>query len=249
MPIVDRKEARESGFAQVREAMLSFVGDVVSAEFGQWGGKLLDEDTGKPIPPKEFLEVSCVNVEVLEVTEELAMAIDEWNFRVNCSNFRGSFWVEDFLESADRAKLLIPDDLVGKRITWKKVIRTWEIRGKPVSYSNYVIDKVAITPKAAPRVVSRTPTPVAQAVGEVAAEGAEESSSSGAVEDPMELALELAVGKTETQFRSAVSLHPKFVNSPLLPLAKAGAITQALVKDGKLIEVQEGNKTIYQKTE
>ena len=101
MPITKREEAKESGFAQVREAMLSFAGDVVSAEFGQWGGKLIDEDTGKPILPREFLEVSCVNVEVLEVTEELVMAIDEWNFRVNCSDFKGSFWVEKFLESAD----------------------------------------------------------------------------------------------------------------------------------------------------
>jgi len=241
MPLVNRGEARESGFAQVREAMLSFEGDVVSAEFGQWGGKLIDEDTGKPIPPKEFLEVSCVDVNVLEVSEELAMAIDEWNFRVNCSDFKGSFWVEDFLASADKAKLLIPDDLIGKRIVWKKAIRTWEIRGKAVSYANFVIDSVKVAPKAAPKIapkVSATPA----VVEEVAEETAE-------VEDPMGLALELAVGKTETQFRSAVSLHPKFVNSPLLPLAKAGAITQALVKDGKLVEVQEGNKTIYQKPE
>jgi len=247
MPITKREEARESGFAQVREAMLSFEGTVVTPDnpddwFGQWGGTLIDEDTGKPVPPKEYLEVKCVDVAVLEVSEELAMNIDEWNFRVNCSDFKGSFWVEDFLASADKAKLLIPDDLGGKRIVFKKATRTWDIKGKPVSYSNYVIGSVKVAPKAAPRVVSATPV----VTEEVAEEVAEQS---GGAVDPMEIALELAVGKTETQFRSAVSLHPQFVNSPLLPLAKAGAITQALVKDGKLIEVQEGNKVIYQKPE
>ena len=63
----------------------------------------------------------------------------------------------------------------------------------------------------------------------------------------MELACELAVGKTEAQFRSAISLSPKFVSSPLLPIAKAGLVTAALLKEGKLVEVKEGNKTIYRR--
>jgi hypothetical protein len=33
----------------------------------------------------------------------------------------------------------------------------------------------------------------------------------------------------------------------LLPLAKAGAITQALVNEGKLNRVKEGNKEVYHK--
>lgn len=231
MPLTKREEARESGFAQVREAMQSFAGDVVSAEFGLWGGKLIDEDTGKPIPPKEFLEVTCTNVEVLETTEELAFVPDEWNFRVNCSDYKGSFWVEDFLASADRAKLLIPDDLSGKRILWKKATRSWDIKGKPVSYTNFIIDKVSEG--------RAQPTP--QVVD------APQAGTAQPAEDPMVIACNLAVDKTETQFRSAISLHPKFVGSPLLSLAKAGAITKALVDEGKLVEVQEGNKTVYAK--
>lgn len=253
MPLVRREDAKESGFAQVREAMTKFEGDVVRAEFGQWGGKLIDEDTGKPIPPREFLEIECVNVEVLEVTEELAMAIDEWNFRVNCSDFKGSFWVEKFLESADRFKLLIPDDLVGKRITWVKVtleaVDGKGVRKPKFDSTNYIIESVKAAPKAAPKITPKV-TPAAEAVEEVTEETAvAEEPATGGAEDPMEVALELAVDKTETQFRSAISLHPQFVNSPLLPLAKAGAITQALVKDGKLVEVQEGNKTVYKRPE
>lgn len=236
-PLTDRKQAKESGFAQVREALQSFEGDVVSAEFGQWGGTLIDED-GNPIPPKEFLEVSCVNVKVLTVSEELAMPIDEWSFRVNCSDFKGSFWVEDFLESADKAKLLIPDDLTGKRIVFVKVSRTWDIRGKDVTYTNFVIGSIKGAAGATPQVVAPAPSKGAPAVVPVA---------QPAEADPMEIALDLAVDKTETQFRSAISLHPSFVNSPLLPLAKAGAITKSLVEQGKLVEVTEGNKTIYKK--
>lgn len=244
-PIIHRSEAKESGFAQVREALQSFVGDVISAEFGMWGGTLVD-DTGKPIPPKEFLEISCVNVEILEISEELAFTPDEWNFRVNCSDYKGSFWVEDFLASADKVKLLIPDDLVGKRIAWKKAIREYEIKGVKVAAINFIIDKVvgaATVTAPAPRLIpAYRPSEVAPGVEEPVNVPVE-------TEDPMEIALGLAVGKTETQFRSAISLHPKFVSSPLLPLAKAGAITKSLVEQGKLVEVQEGNKTIYQKPE
>ena len=245
MPLTDKSKAKESGFAQVRAAMQSFEGDVVAAEFGQWGGKLIDEETGKILPPREFLEIETVNVKVLEVTEELVMAIDEWNFRVNCSDFIGSFWVEEFLESADRAKLLIPDNLVGKRIRWRKVtleaVDNKGVRKPKFDATNFVIDAVlgeaGTPPPASPKVIAS-----AQAE-EVAVEPAQVAPA----EDPMEIACELAVGKTEPQFRSAISLHPSFVGSQLLPLAKAGAITQALVKEGRLVEVTEGNKTIYQK--
>jgi len=239
MPLTKRDEAKESGFAQVRAALQSFEGDVVSAEFGKWGGKLIDEETGKPLPAREFLEVKCVNVKVLTVSEELAMPIDEWGFRVNCSDFKGSFWVEEFLASADEAKLLIPDDLVDKRIVWEKVTLEASdrdgVRTPKFDSTNFVIGSIKGAAGATPQVVA----PVAAT--------AQEAVAATPAEDPMAIALELAVDKTETQFRSAISLHPSFVNSELLPLAKAGAITQALVKEGKLVEVQEGNKTIYKK--
>lgn len=237
MPLTDRKQARESGFAQVRAALQKFKGTVISAEFGQWGGQLFNED-GQPLPPREFLEITCTDVEVLEVTEELVMPIEEWGFRVNCSDFKGSFWVDKFLESADKYKLLIPDDLVGKIVTWDKV--TLVARDPKYNSTNYVIAGVEVS-KAAPRVV-KPEAPVAPVeVAEEEAEAAKEAV------DPMDIALELAVGKTEAQFRTAVSLDPQFIKSPLLALAKAGAITQALVNDGKLVIVKEGNKEVYQK--
>ena len=237
MPITNREQAKESGFAQVREAMIAFEGDVVRAEFGQWGGALIDED-GKKLPVREFLEVENTNVKVLEVSEELAFMPDDWNFRINCSEFKGSFWIENFLLSADNAKLLIPDDLAGKRILWRKANQTYNIKGKEVVASNFVIDKVlGAAAMVEPTIV------LPGAVAPIASAPAVTPS----VEDPMAMALELAVGKTEAQFRSAITLAPEFKGNPLLPLAKAGAITAALVKEGKLVEVQDGNKVIYQK--
>ena len=247
-PITKREEAKEGGFAQIREALVSFEGDVIAqdargnkTEFGMWGGKLIGED-GKPIPPKEYLQIVCANVVPLEVTEELSMDISEgWTFRVNCSDYKGSFWVDAFLLSADKNKVLIPEGLIGKRITFKRF--TLEAREPKYNSTNYVIDKVSKAAIAAPKIVAKTtPAPAAAPIEEVAAEAVEVSSN-----DPMEIALELAVGKTEQQFRSAVALHPEFVNSPLLPLAKAGAITQTLVNDGKLKLVTQGNKQVYQK--
>lgn len=230
MPLTDRSQAKESGFAQVREALQKFEGTVASAEWGQWGGKLVDED-GNKIPPREFLEVSNVDVEVLEVTEELVMPIEEWNFRVNVSEYKGSFWVEEFLASADKAKVLIPDDLGGKRIVWKKV--TLVARDPKYNSTNFVLESIKGEVKVAPKVV-KVKTPIT-----VVEEEAEEVPDEGGGIDPMEAALELAIGKTEAQFRTAVSLDPQFANSPLLPMAKAGVITQSLVNDGKLVLVDK----------
>lgn len=250
MPITDRSQAKESGFGQVREALVRFVGDIVSAEFDKWGGKLVDDD-GKVISPREFLEITCVNVEVLEVTEELSMAIDEWNFRVNCSDFKGSFWIEEFLASADKAKLLIPDGLVGKRVTFKKVtLEAFDKDGaaKPqYNSTNFVIDSVEGGKKTAPKVTvkAKAVAPVVQAQAEpeeVTAETAEGTSD----DDPMSQCTVLAIGKTEKQFRSAVALSPALLNSPLLPLAKAGAVTASLVSEGKLVLVGDGEKAVYQ---
>lgn len=230
MPITDRSQLKAGGFAQVRAALLKFEGDVTRAEFDQWGGKLLDED-GNPLPPREFLEVECTNNTVLEVSEDLSMDIEErFSFRVNCATATGSPW-DIFLESADKAKLLVPDDFVGKRIIWKKV----EVPGSEPKYTTniFVIDKVktATVVKSAPKVVAKAaPAPVK----EVAAEEEEVETTSGTI-DPMQAAMVLAVGKTEQQFRTAIGLDPTFQNSPLLPMAKAGVITQALVNEGKLV--------------
>lgn len=223
MPITDRNQAKEGGWAQIREALIAFEGDVKSAEFDQWGGKLVDDD-GKPLPPKEFLEIQCDNVEVLEVTEELTMSITDMNFRINCSDFKGSFWVDKFLASADEHKILVPGGLVGKRLVFRK--ETLEARDPKYNSTNYVIAGVK---EAKGKVESTKPT-----VPEV----------SGEAEDPMDIAISLAVGKTEAQFKTAVALDPTLAVSPLLSLAKAGMLTQALISDGKLVLGEDGK---YQK--
>jgi hypothetical protein len=228
MPLTNRDEAKEGGWKQVREAVQVFEGDVVKAEFGQWGGQLID-DAGKPVPPKEFLEVACVSVNVIEVMGEMSFIPTEFGFRVNCSDFKNSFWVEDFLLSADKAKLLIPDDMIGKRIRFKKASRV----GSDPKYTstNFIIDAVLGASGSAPIATTPAPSPVPATTGA----------------DPMVELLELAVGKTEAQFRSAVSLNPAFANSPFLALVKAGAITASLIKEGKLKIVKDGSKEVYQK--
>jgi hypothetical protein len=247
-PITDRSKAKEGGFAQVRSALLKFKGDVDSAEFGKWGGKLVDDD-GKPIAPREFLEIHSVNNEVLEVTEELSMDITaEHTFRENCSDFKGSFWMDKFLESVEKFGILIPEGLIGKRITWEKaVLEAVNKDGTPnpkYNSTNYVI--VAVESPSTAKVATKVVTPaVTKATPKT--ESAEVPAVVAPAIDPMEIAANLAVGKTEAQFKTAISLDPNFANSPLLPLAKAGMITLALVNDKKLIIVEQGNKKVYQK--
>jgi len=225
MSVYKKEDAKSGGWGQVREALQSFEGDVVSIDEGQWGGKLIDDD-GNVIPPKTFFEVECANNVPLEVTEELEMDISEaFSFRINMSDYDGSFWVDEFLASADAHKVLLPDGIKGKRVTWKKVTKEWEIKGVKRSYTNYVIAGVADV--GAPSTATpATPTPTT------------EQAPPPPDVDPMAIALELAFDKTEAQFRSAITLHPQLKGSPLLPLAKAGAITAALVKEGKLVEVE-----------
>lgn len=243
--LTDRSKAKQGGFAQVRAALKKFEGDVVGAEEGQWGGQMFD-DNGKPLPPKEFLEISCVNVEVLETTEELSMPIDEWNFRVNCSEYDGSFWVDKFLEAADRFKIQIPNQLIGKRIIWEKVPMTFSRKdGTEITSENFVIAgiKGEATAKAPNTQPNTQPTTAPSPPQEVPATSPESAQSA----DPMEIAADVAVGKTEAQFRAAIATNPTFANSPLLAMAKAGAITQTLVNEGRLVLAKEGNKDIYKR--
>jgi hypothetical protein len=238
MPLYDRSQAKESGFAQVRDAMVAFEGDVVAVEEGQWGQSQYDREANRA--PKEFIEVKCMNVKVLEVTEELSMIPTEWDFRVNTSMSKNSFWVEMFLKSADDNKVLLPAGIIHKRILWKKASMPYKIRAKgdepekEGNSTNFIIEKVigdvGATPKVAVKVASKSaPAPVAAPVS--------------AQVDLMAVAIELAVGKTEEQFRDAASKHPQFAASPLLPLAVSGGITQALLNGKKLKMVDN----LYQK--
>lgn len=224
MPVTKRSEAKESGWAQVRAALTKFEGDVLSADFDTYPPSVGED--GKPLPPKEFLEVVCANVKVLEFTEPLSMDINgqEYTFRVNCSDYTGSFWIEDFLEAADRFKLLIPDDIVGKRLLWKRLSREFDIKGVKRYAVGFVVDGVI---------------------------GSAATSDSGgvapaAVLDPMVVSLELAVGKTEEQFRSSISLSPG-LDDAFKTLAKTGAITNYLVTENKLVIVTEGDRQVYRK--
>jgi hypothetical protein len=235
MPIYDRTQAKESGFAQVREAMVAFEGEVVAVEEGQWGQSQYDREANRA--PKEFIEIKCINVKPLEVTEELSMIPTEWDFRVNTSMSKNSFWVEMFLKSADDNHILLPTGLIGKRVLWRKASMPYTIRakgGEPEkegNTSNFIIDKVLSETGAASKTVAKPATKTAAKV------------AAPASVDLMAVALDLAVGKTEAQFQEAVKAHPQFAASPLLPLAISGGITQALLNGKKLKQVDN----LYQK--
>ena len=227
MPLYDRSQAKESGFAQVRESMVAFEGDVVAVEEGEYPAK--PDGQGGVMKKGEYIDIKNINVKVLEVTEELTMIPTEWDFRVNTSMSKGSFWIEEFLKSADDNNIQMPNGLVGKRILWRKKSMPFKIKGEDKVATNFVIDKiVGSSPAVAPKI-----TPVSTPA----------VTSPAPAVDLMEVALELAVGKTEALFREAVSSHPQFVSSPLLPLAKAGGVTQALLSTNKLKLVGD----VYQK--
>ena len=235
MALLDRSKAKESGFGQVRKAILKFEGDVVRAEFGLWGSQL--DENGKPLPPREFLDIETVNNTVLEIAEEPSMDITErFSFRVNCSESRGSFWVEDFLLSADENKILLPDGLIDKRVTWVQKTRVSSSGNPAFNSTNFVIESVKPIPD------KDTPKPVGTAAKEKTVENKEAS-----MEAFMEAAKSLAIGKTEAQFRVAASMDKVLMESPsLLAMAKSGLITSALLQEGALVEVKDGNKTVYQ---
>ena len=212
MPITKREDAKEGGFAQVREALQRFKGLCTGATFDMWGGQLVNAD-GKKVQPREYLELSFTGTEVLEATEELNMDIsEEWSIRINCSDFKNSFWVDMFLASADKFKLLVPNDLKNKILTMEK--QTLEANDPQYNSTSWVIIGVE---------AGNTATPAPKAEPAVQAT------------DPTNAILELAVGKTEEELKAAISETLK--GHPMLPIAEAGLLTQALVNGGKLVLV------------
>ncbi len=247
MPVYKKEEAKSGGFQQVREAIQAFEGDVSKVEEGQWGGQLVD-DKGKPRPPKGYFEIETTNNIVIEATEDLSMDIAEkFSFRINMSEYLGSFWVVAFLESADRNKVLLPDGLKGNRVMFRKM--TLEGSEPKFNVTNFVIDKVVKKTVTAPKIVAKTvakPTIAKPVITLRVSQPQAAENASVAEDNTMELALSLAIGKTEQQFRSAAGLHPKLIGSQLLPLIKAGLASQALIADGKMILGEDGK---YQKVE
>jgi hypothetical protein len=246
MPITDRSQAKEGGFAQVREALLKFKGTVIpedtrgnKTEFAMWGGELVDAQ-GKKKQPREFLQIVCKDVEILEVAEEITMDIAEgFSFRENCSDFKGSFWIDMFLASADKFKIMIPDGLMGKRITWEKM--TLEAvdkdgNAKPeYNSTNYVIVGVEAGDKPQPKKVAAKVTTKAGTPSTTPVEV--KVTGEAIIADPMDIVEGLAIGKTEAELKTAITTHPAFISSPVAPMAKSGIITQALLNAGRLVLV------------
>ena len=220
MPTYNKSEAKENGWAQTRAAIQKFQGDVLKVEVGQWGARPKADGTGMQ-DGKEFMDITSINNKVLASTEAPSMDISaSYNFRVNMSDFKGSFWIEKFLDQCDKLHILLPDGLQGKNITWEKQTQQSiknGVHNPEFDSTNYVpiaIGQGQVNPVAPVFPQTAQPTP--------------------AITDPMEAILTLAIGKTDAQFKSAIGLDPAFVGSPYLPLAKSGAIMQTLLAQGKV---------------
>lgn len=221
MPITRREDAEEGGFAQVRKVLQKFKGLVTGVTFDMWGGQLIDEE-GRKRQPREFLEIAFTGVEVLETSEELTMDISEqWTVRINCSDFKGSFWVEMFLASADKFKVLIPDGLKDKILTMEK--QGLEADDPKYNASGWVIVGVEGTGNPTPKSAQST------------------APQTGEASSPMDTVEALAIGKTEDELKAAIPDTLK--GDPMLPLAQAGLMTQALLNE-KRIALVDGK---YQK--
>ncbi len=225
MPTWKKEEAKESGWAQTREVIQSFEGDVSKVELGAWAPRANPDGTMQE--PKEFIDITSINNRVLETLEEPSMDITaSYNFRVNMSDFKGSFWVEKFLDACDKLHILLPDGLQGKHIVWRKQTQEAVRRQKGGTVTRVpefdATNFIPVAVGASPAGAMAQPIPVQAVIPPVIAT------------DPMELMMNLAIGKTDAQFKSAIGLDPAFVNSPYLPLAKSGAIMQTLLAQGKI---------------
>jgi len=238
MALFDSKQATESGWAQVRDALQRFEGDVVGCKVGRWESTGFDPETGKPFPAQEFFEVKNKNIKVLNVSEELSMNVEgqEFTFRTNCSTSKSSFWVDNFLGAADALKVMLPQGITGKRVIWKKETR--EANNPRFNKTGFVLEAVLGDATAPLEDLDAEPEaviPPPPTNGELTSE------------EMTGIVLELAKGKTEAQLQSAASVHPKLVGSPLLNLVRTGAVTSMLVADGKLVKVAgDGGEEVYQ---
>jgi len=217
-PIYNMEEAVESGWAQVRSALVEFEGTVVDVVEDSYAPRK-DKD-GTVIPGKEFLEVKNIDVKVLEVSEDLSMDIDgqDFSFRVNCSKAKNSFWVEKFLASAAELNILLPDGILNKRVTWRKV--TQEANNPVYNYTSFVPVGV------------RDP----EELGE---------ETPKAPVNLMEAAADLAVGKTRQQFLSAVSLNRTFNGTEVKDMLEAGTLIDYLISEGLLDTTESKGKTVF----
>lgn len=242
MPVFRTEDAQPAGWKQTREATVAFEGDVIGTVIDSWGGTALGDD-GRPLPPSEYFEIKCANTHILEVSEPLEMDVEgkEFSFRLNTNPSENSFWVSMFIESAERNGILLPDGLAGKRIEFRKKTMEWNLKdGGSRSKTDFVIERVI--GQATP--IQVTPAPQGATVATPPPLATSPAPDNG---DVMVTVMELADGKTEAQFVSAASLHPFFQDSPFLALAKAGALTSTLVKEGKLTLVEQGGSQVYKK--
>jgi len=228
MPTYKRSELKESGgFAQVRDALESFEGDVIKVEEGMWSPQTNPDGTMRDA--REFIEITSINNRVTKVNTELSMDITtSYKFRVNVAG-RNSFW-DDFLDACDKLHILLPQGLIG-HVVWSK--HTHQAMSKGVHTPEFdATNFIPVAFGASPGVVAQ---PVVQVIEPLAA-----------TTDPMELIMNLAIGKTDAQFKSAIGLDPVFVNSAYLPLAKSGAIMQTLLAQGKVKLVDDAaGKQVY----
>ena len=196
--LTNRKDAKSSGLAGVRQAIEVIEGDVVDETEGVWEKSQYGEG-------QTYVQIDMENCIVKEGLEPIELFDDRFSFRINTSDYKGSFWEEEFLKSCDDSKVLA-NDLVGKRIRFKKVTHTWEWRDGTIrTKRDFVIDTILVTDKKEK-----------EEVGD-------------------DYCLRLATGRSVNAFKVACSADPLLRRSPeLLETIKTGIWLQSMIKAGKL---------------
>lgn len=208
-PIFKSEDAKKPvGYKEIREALEEFEADVLSVEIGKW----TESKYGKK-STQEYFDFELSNLKVLKTNMPLPETLpDPFNFRVNCSETVGSWWIEEFVKGCiEKLKITFPEDVQGKRATFKRAARAFEITRNKVKEkvvtSNFIITKISG--------IVKTDTKVEE-------------------KDLNLLALELLNGKTEAQFLMNARLNPLFTGTPVLESIKSGEFLARMVAEGKV---------------
>lgn len=200
-PVTRTQDAKETDFSAVRNALERFEATVLSVEPGKWMESRFKKE------PQEYYDFTVQDVKVIKATSDVVVP-EPFNWRQNCATSKNSFWVSVFLTKFEELKppLVFPDDLIGKRVMFEKMFKSYERKGSETMTSSGFV------------VVDVKPADKAPEVNPADLEA---------------LALRKLEGKTLVGFQMNASLDPLLSGTSLIIDIKSGAFTDKLLKEGK----------------
>lgn len=158
----------------------------------------------------DYIEFTLVDAEVIESESPVILKDDIFNFRVNYKPGKNSKWDKFIVKPFEKLGIELPGGLIGKRVTFER---------KTISYGEVKAGKEFGDFKAGDKIESTEYTPV------------EIEGGAADAKDYMAMALELANGKTEAQFKTAILTDATLRKVPeIKDGAKSGALVKGWVK-------------------